>query len=128
MKKTPSFKNLAPSALTISQKDNTVTFQGALDFPNRKPLERSVKYSLEGKVRISKVGGKTHKVSAEWSLDKQSFTITTEIETPYNGTILEMKRVESYSLANNGKSLQVYLTETLPGSDVNPQWGIYNKQ
>jgi len=128
MKKTPSFKNLAPSALTISQKDNTVTFQGALDFPNRNLLERSVKYSLEGKVTISKVGDKTHKVSAEWSLDKQSFTITTEIETLYNGSILEMKRVESYSLSNNGKALQVYLTETLPGSDVNPQWGIYNKQ
>jgi len=128
MNKTPSFKNLAPSALTISQKDNTVTFQGALDFPDRKPLKRSVKYSLEGKVTISKVGDKTLKVSAEWSLDKQSFTITTEIETPYNGSIMEMKRVESYSLANNGKALQVYLTETLPGNDVNPQWGIYNKQ
>jgi uncharacterized protein (TIGR02145 family) len=128
MKKTPSFKKMAPSTLTISQKDNTVTFQGALDFPNRKPLDRSVKYSLEGKVKISKVGDKTHKVSAEWSLDNQSFTITTEIDTPYNGSILEMKRVESYSLSNNGRSLQVYLTETLPGSDVNPQWGIYNRQ
>lgn len=128
LKKTPSFENLAPSAITISQKDNTVTFRGTIDFPNRKPLERSVKYSLDGKVTISKVGDKTHKVSAKWSFDKQSFTITTEIETLYNGSILEMKRVESYSLANNGKALQVYLTETLPGTDVNPQWGIYNRQ
>lgn len=123
LKQSPYSKELTSSTLIVTQEANTITLQGAFDFLDRKPVKKKLIYYLDGKEIKTKSGERTQKVSAEWSLNKQSFAITTIILSPNKGSIQEIKYIETYSLTRDGKGLIVHYND-----NINPQWTFYNRK
>jgi len=124
---------LNSQTLIIKQEANSITLQSTFDIPDQKPLKRESTYILNGEETITKSGEKTQKVSAKWSLNKQSFTITTTLVSQNKGATRELKRVESYTLIDGGNTLVVKYDDTMPKDSIIPPEAnffvmVYNKK
>jgi hypothetical protein len=106
--------------LTIIQDVNSITFRRAFKPHNYKLMERKEIYNLNDSEIVTKSDDKTQKLSASWLPDKQSFTITTIINYTINGIIKESKRIETYTLSDNGNILVVNYNNILPDGSLTP--------
>lgn len=123
LKRGQIYEELIPSILTITQQSNTITLKGTFDFLDKKPVMEEKTYTLDGKETITNSGGSLQKVSAEWGLTKDYFTITTVIFSTNLGSKVDSKGVDTYSINSATNTLQIHYSD-----NINPQWIMYEKK
>ncbi|MBK7628253.1 MAG: hypothetical protein IPJ16_13840 [Bacteroidales bacterium] len=124
LKQDQIYEEVIPSILTITQQSNSITLTGTFDFLEKKPIDETVTYSLDGKETITKSGNTTRKVTAEWGQNKQYIIITTVKLTLKDGSIEETKCVDTYSINNvSNNSMMIYFAD-----NTNPQWITYERK
>ena len=107
--------------LNISQKGSIIQIQRTFRFPDRDPMKRQNTYNLENRGWASISDDSTNTVKAQWSSDKQSFTIITELNAFSKVKPESHKRIETYSLADKGNALVVNYNDILPESFLTPK-------
>ncbi len=101
------FRMFSPT-ISITQDANTFTIERTYTTQDGEQRKTTEKYSLDGKESVNTVFNSTQKKStATWAADKQSLKVSSSMVFEYNGESNEIKTVETYKLADGGKSLSI---------------------
>jgi hypothetical protein len=123
-----NFGRFAARKIKVGQKDDAImisktspSFNGGEDVTTMETL------TFDGKASESTVFGNSKKSSvAKWSEDGQTLTINYTIAFERNGQTTEIKGTETWTLANEGKSLSVQTVSSSPQGERSTK-ALYDK-
>ena len=118
--------------LIITQKGNEIEINRTILANDTIPIIGTFKYSIGSRTE-SKSNAGTNINTSTWSIDKQSFSLTDTFKHEKDGSNQESKRTSTYSLSDNGKTLNIISYDTLPEGSITPEnqrqmKHIYTKQ
>lgn len=107
------FSRMAPRKLKVDSQKDSLSVQRFATSPDGNETTYTEKLSFDGKETESTVFGNSKKKStAKWSDDGQSLTVNSTIVFERNGQSFEVKVVEVWKLAEDGKMLSLESTST----------------
>jgi uncharacterized protein (TIGR02145 family) len=113
--------NEIAQTLSIIHKGDKITLHQKLPLTTMGFDDRKYSYILNGNETVDRIDSAIITTSAKWSPGKQSFTITENMLSSYNGKKLESSTDRTYFMLDNGKSLVVYSGTSFKGHYVPPE-------
>ncbi len=114
----PSFETA--QTLSITQNGDKITFQHIPVLTSIGRDDGKYTYTINGEELIDSIGTALTIKSVRWSPGKQSFTITDNWISSFNGRRMETMMYMTYFMIENGKSLVVYSSTSFIGGRYVP--------
>jgi hypothetical protein len=119
--------NYEPRTIKITQTADSISITKIAPGFNGDDVTLSETLSFDGKETKSTIfGTSTRTASSKWSDDGQSLTITYDLMLDFNGQQTEIKGTETFTLADDGKTLVSQNNSSSSFGDIQAK-GVYEK-
>ena len=114
--------------LDITQNSSSVTVARILLRSGSEDFKSTETFILDGKEKITKEDFGTSRITAKWSEDKKSFTVTNLATTVFNGVSKDYLVADTYKLSDKGITLTIESYSKNDSTGERTTTMVYNRQ